>query len=185
MGLSAQFRIRPFLALVLLPLAGFSAEEPAASARRQGDALVIDLQMVVPAKLEVVWQVLTDYESMPSYMPNLSTSKVVRRGKGSFVVRQEGTASIGPFKIPYTSAREIRLTARKSMRAQSVEGTKPTIASTTTLKEEAGGVRVTYHATARELPALARLATSTFAKSARTQFAAMRAEMIKRNGTTS
>lgn len=39
-----------------------------------------------------VWQVLTDYESLPQFVPNLSSSKIVSRSEKEIILEQNGKA---------------------------------------------------------------------------------------------
>lgn len=62
---------------------------------------------------ERVWQVLTDYERQPDYVPNLTAARIVSRNGPELVLEQDGQGGFFLFK------RAIRLTVRVSERQPS------------------------------------------------------------------
>lgn len=67
------------------------------------------LRMRVPVRPEAALAVLTDFDHMADFVPNLTTSRVVQRAGNVYRVAQEGKAEFGPFTFRFTSERRIEV----------------------------------------------------------------------------
>ncbi len=47
-------------------------------------------RIIIPAPLEVVWTVITDYEKLPEFIPDMKLSKVIERKDSETILRQQG-----------------------------------------------------------------------------------------------
>jgi uncharacterized membrane protein len=83
--------------------------------------LRIEAQIEGPGTLHEVWQLLTDYERLPEYMPNVDSSRVVSRTDSSLWVRQVLTTQlIMPWTFIFTL--EYVAVAPDQLRFRHVEG---------------------------------------------------------------
>ena len=87
---------------ILLLLVLFTALPGAAQTAAPGGVIVqeqrglyrVSARFVVPASPDAVLKVLTDYENIPRFMPDVKRSVVLERGPGRAVVEQEAQARV-------------------------------------------------------------------------------------------
>lgn len=68
------------------------------SCRARGDSVEVVARMDVRARPEQVWQVLTDYERMPRFVPGLRRSRRIRAGREGPLVEQVAVARVLVFE---------------------------------------------------------------------------------------
>lgn len=149
--------------------------------KRSGSNFTVDLTMYAPVSPSLAWAVLSDFEHMSDFVPNLTSSQVTERSDNMLKVVQKGVARYGLFSANFESIREIRLTPLREIRAHGVGGNIERMESVMQLQAEAAGTRLTYHAEVLPGfwfppligPALVRHETAE-------QFSAMLQEMIRR-----
>lgn len=56
-----------------------AASQPEAHVTKNGDTVELDTQFSVPVSREIAWAVLTDFEHMTAFIPNLASSKVLEK----------------------------------------------------------------------------------------------------------
>lgn len=64
--------------------------------------------MTLPADVEKVWAVLTDYENLADYMPHLDKSEVIHRGGDRLTLRQEGSFWLPLMRLKSAATMEVR-----------------------------------------------------------------------------
>jgi hypothetical protein len=91
---------------------------------RDGPHIAVDVDVPVDAPWSVVWDVLTDYDHMGEYISNVKASSIVVGGGVDDVLRvhQSGSASLGPFSLPFDNVREIELVPHREIRSRLVSG---------------------------------------------------------------
>lgn len=148
---------------------------------RSGGNFTVDLTIYAPVAPALAWAVLTDFENMGEFVPNLISSHVTERSDTLLKVTQKGLARYGLFSANFESIREIQLTPLREIRAHGVGGNIRRMESTMQLQAEGAGTRLTYHAEVLPGfwlppligPALVRHETAE-------QFSAMVHEMLRR-----
>ena len=105
---------------------------------------VVEAELLVAVPLEVVWAVLTDFDSMANFVPNLTESRVASRAGDRLAVRQKGVARFGPFRFAFDTAREIELQPYTTVRSRQLTGNLRKVESTTQFTHNDGGTRVRY-----------------------------------------
>ena len=65
-------------------------------------------QLVLPLDLDAVWQVLTDYDHLTRFIPNLVSSKVLRREGFDVVLEQEGSQRFAGLRFTAKVTLELR-----------------------------------------------------------------------------
>ncbi|MBS0511640.1 MAG: SRPBCC family protein [Proteobacteria bacterium] len=113
---------------------------------RAGDHFTVDMVAHAPVDIGRAWAVLTAFERMAAFVPNLHQSEVVGRDGGVIRVRQAGRARYGPFSAEFDFMREFTLKPQREIRAHSVGGNVRRMDSVMTLDEEGAGTRLQYHA---------------------------------------
>lgn len=161
-----------------------SEGEPAITVQRDGRKFDISLDMSVPVPPAQAWAVLTDFDHMPRFLPNLKESHVVSREGNRWVVMQRGETGGGPFSFGYESLREIELVPQREIRSHSLKGNLGQVDGLTTLTAERQGTRIHYHAVAQPGWLVGSvLGEETLAERLRLQFQQMRAEMLRRQAS--
>lgn len=173
------------LALCVLALgttgAAASADDPLVSVREEGGTYLVAARFVVGEPAEAVRAVLTDYASIPRFMPGVRTSVVLERRDGYARVEQEAISSYLFFSkrvrlvldIDETPA-ALRFRDRSLASFSHYEGTW-------TLIERGGDTELGYDLTARpafSVPGF--VLRRLLSRDARAMIAALRAEVAAR-----
>lgn len=154
--------------------------EPTVRLNNQDGTLVINISYRIPFSPREAWAVLTDFEGMPGFIPNLETSKVLLRTGKIIQVEQRGSISLGMLPIHYESKRQIELVPYQSIRSHSLSG-NTRIDSVMVLTPSGNGTLLAYHATAiPDLPVPSSLISSYMGEMLENQFKAMGQEMVRR-----
>lgn len=111
-----------------------------------GGNFTVDLTMYAPVAPSLAWAVLTDFEHMGEFVPNLVSSEVIERSDNVLKVNQKGVARYGLFSANFESIREIRLSPPREIRAHGVGGNIRRMESVMQLQTEGAGTRLNYHA---------------------------------------
>jgi carbon monoxide dehydrogenase subunit G len=80
------------------------------------------LRMVVPVRPATALAVLTDFDHMADFIPNLTASRVVLRSGNVLRVAQEGKAEFGPFSRHFTSERRVEILPEGRVLARALSG---------------------------------------------------------------
>ncbi|MBN8440409.1 MAG: SRPBCC family protein [Thauera sp.] len=149
---------------------------------RVGSHFTVDMVAFAPVAAERAWAVLTDFEHMADFMPNLRSSEVLERNGSVIKVRQAGEARYGIFSSRFDFVREFTLSPRVDIRAYSTGGNIRRMDSLMHLEPEAAGTRLQYHAEVEPdfwLPPV--LGPSFVRHETAEQFSAMIREMVRRH----
>lgn len=131
-GIPSARSLFAFLLLVALPVTAFAVTTRSEigahlftstvsfpAARR---AYVV-AHMTVPADVESVWWVLTDYNNLADYMPHLDKSEVVQRhSAGRVTLRQEGSVWFPLRKLRSRATMEVRESPPQMLSFRATEG---------------------------------------------------------------
>jgi ribosome-associated toxin RatA of RatAB toxin-antitoxin module len=104
---------------------------PTVNIVQHNDTFTINASFEVAAKPEVVFDVLTDFDKMPKFMPSVSTSKIVSSSPNKYRVRQTGKVSVGLFNASYDSTKDIEVIPGKEIKATSLDSENGDMTSTT------------------------------------------------------
>jgi hypothetical protein len=170
------------LASLAPPLARAAIDMQISVARR-GEVLLVDAVFVAPVSQREAWAVLTDFDAMSRYVPNLDESHVAARNGESLRVEQRGVARWGPLTHSFTMVRDIQLNPIDEVRSNSVGGTMRQVQSLTRLAAVSGGTEVRHHiefAIDTWMPDV--LIEPFLRHEVREQFEAVVAEMLRRRG---
>jgi len=180
-----------FLLLWMLCLSGVAAADGAPALA--DDDVAVDyragtyfasLSLRVAATPAVVLEVLTDFEHMASFMPNLTSSRLVSRSANVYRVVQHGKADFGPFSFPFESERRIELMADGRILAQALSGSTKSMSSELRYQAAGGGTRIDYKLEVepdRWLPSV--LGVNLMRHELAEQFSALAREMLRRQAS--
>jgi ribosome-associated toxin RatA of RatAB toxin-antitoxin module len=79
---------------------GSAAEELVIEAERRGESIEVRAHALIAAPPALVWQVLTDYERLPGFIPGIAKSVVRERQGSQLVLEQTGEARFLVFSFP-------------------------------------------------------------------------------------
>jgi hypothetical protein len=141
----------------------------------------IKAEFVAPVTKDIAYGVLTDFDNMAKFLPNISESKVIESKDGVILnVRQKGVAKAGWFSVPFESTRTIELSPKKYA-VVTVSNDNGKMNSKSQVSGDDGNVRVVYDATWYPESKLAQnFGASSTQKQVESQFQSMLKEMIAR-----
>ena len=174
------------LAIALLAAAASAAVAPddgdiAAAVHREGREVVIDVDMRVDATPQEAWEVLTDYDHMSRFVPDLVSSRVIRRDGDRIEVAQQARFHFGPFSLEAENVRAIDLVPPREIRSRLISGDMLSSTFVTRIAPDGNATRVTNHGEFipnRWLPPF--VGPAIVQAQTRKQFAEIRAEILRR-----
>ena len=182
-------RMAAFL-LLALSAAMAGAATPAAggevSARVEihDGVIQVEADAAIPASAREVWEVLTDFENLPRFISNITSSKVLSRNGNVVHVAQTGKAGFGPFTFEFQSVRELTLKPFEGFESRMVEGNMKRFRSTTRLESAGDLTRIRYQSEAVPDTVLPLgLARSTIEAETREHYQEIGREVMRRKGS--
>ena len=136
---------------VLLALVGAAAipaapERIAVKVEKAGQRITIDVVAHADAPVAQAWSVFTDYEAMPTFLKNVTTSKVLKREGNSLTVEQAGAVRVAFMRFAFHAVRSVELAPMREIRSGQLSGDFKEYASLTSFSPgEHGGVRIHHH----------------------------------------
>lgn len=170
--------------LLLASNVSWAAESPIRSVdiTQDSDRYRADVVMFAPVPLSVAWDVLTDFDNMARWVPNVKESKATATETNSVTVEQQGVAKFGIFSFPYTSVRQMQLNPQKTVKATQIKGSMRELQSLMTLTPDGSGTQLNYHLEmVPQGPAALVLSKDFLDHELREQFTAIIGEMVRRN----
>jgi len=150
--------------------------------RQSGRTFVVDATFSAPVPPSVAWDVLTDFEHMDAFVPNLAESRIVARDGNLLTILQYGIARFGPLAMRFESERQVTLAPFATIRSTQLRGTMDKLDSTTTFAAEGTGTRLTYHVEAIPGALFPDVVARRFLRhEIAEQFAAIVREMVRRH----
>lgn len=123
--------------------ASVGATDITVEVEREGNAFSVSAQLTVPASLDEVWEVLTDFDRMAQILSNVDASRTTNRDGNRFDVIQKSHAMAGPVRISLDSVRRVELTPKQEIQSHLVKGDLKSSDFTTRIVEQDGVVRIT------------------------------------------
>lgn len=151
------------------------------TAKKVSNMVVIDVSMLVAATPREAWDVLTDYDHMTRFLPNLQSSKILSKSPTRLEVAQKGGVAHGPISITFDVVRDVQLKPYTEIISHVISGDLKKVDGTTRLAPEGEGTRVTFHS--ESIPNVwvpPGIGPTLIENETRDQFADMRAEIVKR-----
>jgi hypothetical protein len=110
-----------------------------------GEAYICDLVMFAPVQPAIAWDVLTDFEHMADWVPNVRESTVLKRENNAVIIEQRGLAKFGAASFPYATERRMEMNQPATIRSTQLKGSMRRVESLMQMEPEANGARLTYH----------------------------------------
>ena len=104
------------------------------------DCVKVDVGMQVDAPIEIVWQVITDYQHAAQFISNLKSSTETPLGPNSLLVEQVGRVGWGALNVEIKTVYKVSLNPiEKKINSFLVGGNLKTINMNTQLQSKANG----------------------------------------------
>lgn len=133
---------------LLLGLGAVSAAEPVdpdeVAAERRDGVYYASLSLQVPVPAAVALEVLTDFDHMAEFVPNLTASRLVSRSGNVYRIAQQGRAGIGPFGVRFESERQIEVLPDGRLLSKALSGSTKYMRSELRVQGAGGGSRLDY-----------------------------------------
>lgn len=144
---SSRSALLAFAALAFAGSVGGATSTPIRSIDivEESDAYIANVVMFAPVPTSVAWDVLTDFDHMAAWVPNVRESKVLSRESNVVTVEQRGVAKFGIASFPYVSVRQIALDPQRTVSATQIKGSMRRLESVMTLTPDGDGTQLTYH----------------------------------------
>ncbi|HKW80128.1 MAG TPA: SRPBCC family protein [Casimicrobiaceae bacterium] len=150
--------------------------------KKDGMAVVVNVDCQVRAPISIVWDVLTDYDNMASFISNLQYSGVQGRIDNVLEVRQTGKATRGPLSYSFDNVREVELVPYSQIRSRLIRGDLRDSAFTTRIIEADGMIHIVH--SGRYTPKIwvpPLIGPALIAAETRKQYGEIRAEILRRS----
>jgi hypothetical protein len=171
--------------LALLASAPAVSAEIAVKVARSGEAFQIDASAEFAGTIARTWQVLTDYNRLAEFIPDMETSRVVSRNGNQAVIEQKGEARVLFFSFPIDLRLAIVEHPYDRVFSQAVAGNFREMRGTYSL--EAGQGRILLRYTGRMVPDFfvpPLIGTLALKHNVETSFRALVEEIERRQGDT-
>jgi hypothetical protein len=89
---------------------------------KEGDNIIVDVDLAVQASQDEAWNVLTDYDHMAQFVANLEASAIISRTGNTLEVMQKGKARYGLLSFPFESVRRVVLTPIRQIHSTIISG---------------------------------------------------------------
>jgi len=136
------------IALLFLPMLaaaqGGTAKPPEPLVDYRDGTYYAVLSLVVPVAPQLALEVLTDFEHMADFVPNLKSSRVLAHSGNIFRIAQQGRANFGPLGFPFESQREIEVFPDGRLVSHILSGSPRYLRSELRISAEPAGSRLDY-----------------------------------------
>lgn len=178
---AGQAIVALFLGLCLGAAAQAADSDIAVRVEVDGEIVRVDVEATVAATPKEVWEVLTDFEHLPSFVSNITSSKVLSRNGNVVRVAQKGKTHFGPLAFEFQSERELTLVPYEKFDSLMLSGNMKRFRGTTRLESAEGKTRIRYHSEAVPDTALPLgLGRSLIEAETREHYTEIRREVLRR-----
>lgn len=122
----------------------YGVAEPDVSIKRRGRLIEIHAGVRLPVDLKIAWGVLTDYDHLADFVPDLASSRVIDTQGRFIIVKQDGEARFGISALPVEAVLRIEEFPCSAVRFQSIAGNIGNMEGEWRLAPEKGSVDIRY-----------------------------------------
>lgn len=175
---------RRALFLSFVPVAAWGATDDsdiAVAVEKDGSTIYVKADCPVKAPRAIVWDVITDYDHMPSFLPNVKQSVIRMRMGNRLQVYQKGEASRGILTVHYENLRDIELLPQNEVKSRIISGDNMPAEFTTRIEDRGGTLHIVH--TGTYTPSMwvpPGIGTSLIEAETRRQYADIRNEIMRR-----
>jgi uncharacterized membrane protein len=111
---------------------------------KRDNVYFVEVVVSAPVPVTVAWDVMTGYEQLPRFIPDIKESRVIARQDGRVTIEQKGVTSVGPLSWDWQSVREIELRPMERIVSRQISGKNKRSLSTTEFAGHGPATRLTY-----------------------------------------
>jgi len=127
-----------------LDASGSGGEPPTVVVEYREGSYYGTLSFTVPVPPAVALEVLTDFEHMANFVPNLTSSKLLSQAGNIYRIAQQGTANFGPFSFSFESERQVEVFPEGRLVSNGISGSPRSIRSELRITAANGGSHLDY-----------------------------------------
>jgi len=120
---------------------------------RDGEFVTIAASAELPANIPVAWEVLSDYNNLAQFIPDISSSRVVSRDGDKVVVEQKGAVGFIFYRQPVDVTLTVLEEPPRRITARATSGNIRELETRYELQPEGAGLKLVY--IGRFIPAFA------------------------------
>jgi len=170
------------LAVTFWPLHAI-AQDVSVRTFRAGESFEIEGRAELRVARELVWQVVTDYERLPEFIPGLLASQVLSRTRDSLVLAQRGELRFLFFTFPIEVKLQVEEQPFGSVVSKAIGGNVRAMRGRYDLVTTTAGTEFIYHGSiSADLGLPAFIVEPLVRAHAQAQFSAMVREILRRAG---
>lgn len=121
-----------------------SAGELAIDVEREGEFVSVKASVEVNAEPRIAWEVLTDYDHLAEFIPDMKSSRVVRRDGSRVVVEQKGEFGFLFFRQAIDVTMIVSEEPPRRIVAHTIAGNLKDMEASYELKPSASGIELGY-----------------------------------------
>lgn len=159
------------------------AQAPQVETARRGELITVSASVDLPVDVQTAWSVISDYDHLADFIPDMQSSRVIEREGDRLLVEQKGMFGFLFFQQPVEARLAVTEMPQRSIVARSVAGNFKEMEGRYVLEPLPGGeVRLSY--AGRLVPAFTVppvVGTAVVRNMLTRQFSAMAAEILRRD----
>ena len=149
--------------------------------QNDGKKIVVDAYFTVPVNSQLVWETLTDFDNIPSFISSVQSSKIINRTGNTLHVTQNSIIKFSVATFNFESVREVNLVPFKEINERMISGNMRKMEETTQIIPKGNQTRISYHADIiPDMWILKYIGHVFIEDEAREQFQEIRDEIIRR-----
>jgi len=121
-----------------------AAPVPEVRIEQRGERFTVSARLSVEVARATAWAVITDYNGLPDFVPDMDESRIVSRAGEPTLVRQTGAWNLFGFRVPVWITARVEEQPMRSVRFHSISGNVRVENGEWRIMDEGGGVAITY-----------------------------------------
>lgn len=123
----------------------FSHEQLTIEVGRDGDFITVVASAELKADPRIAWEVLSDYDDLARFIPDIQSSRVLKRGADGLVVEQKGEFGVLFFRRTVEVTMEVSEEPPRRIRARAISGNMRDMETRYDLLPSERGVILSYY----------------------------------------
>ncbi len=111
---------------------------------RQGEYITVNASALMQVDARIAWEVLSDYDNLAQFIPDVKSSRVVSRDGNRFLVEQKGEFGFFFYRQPVEVMLEVVEEPRRRIDARRISGNIRDLETRYELKASDPGVKLDY-----------------------------------------
>ena len=143
---STRFRVALLFALAAAPglVHAAGAEAIETHIERQGEYITVNASALLQVDARIAWEVLSDYDHLAQFIPDVKSSRVVSRGGNRLLVEQKGEFGFFFYRQPVEVMLEVVEEPRRRIDARRISGNIRDLETYYELKASGPGLKLDY-----------------------------------------